>query len=557
MNKLSYFKKGFNKNISFSNNNNKTNEFLFFLFLIFIIFFSFIIVIRLFQLTIVKGNYYRQLSEKNRLKEFLIESERGEIVDRKGFTIVKNKPADFNTPISEILKNNQRISSIRHYFYPEETAHLIGYIQEADINDLKNDNCLTKLTSGDKTGKKGVEKLFECQLRGTSGKKLVQTDARGNFLKTVAIIPPVSGEKIQLSIDLELQKKAYQLIKDKKAAIIASDPKTGEILTLISSPSFNPQYFEEKNPKIADYLKDKNYPLFNRATEGVYPPGSLFKLIVATASLEEKAIDEKTEFEDKGIIKAGPITFGNWYFLQYGKTDGMVDIVKAIKRSNDIFFYLAGEKTGVEKIKKWAEIFGLGKKTNIGIEEVEGLVPSTFWKETVLNDRWYTGDTYNFSIGQGYLQNTPLQMNYVTSVFANNGIYCQPKLLKNEKTNCYKLPIFQKTIDLIKEGMKQACSPGGTGWPLFDFKVKNQKLKINKNQSEESKDLIKIQTACKTGTAESHAASGLPHAWISVFAPFKEPEIVVTVLVEEGGQGSDTAGPIARDLLKTYFERSQ
>lgn len=542
MKKLSYFQKAKDKGIGFSNFNEKNNEFFFYLFLIFIIVFSFLIFSRLFELTIIKGNYYRNLSEDNRLKEFLIEPERGEIVDRKGFTIVKNQPPKINTPIKEIIKNQERISSKRIYLYPEETAHLIGYIQEVDKNDLKNDACLIKLKSGNKIGKKGIEKLFDCQLRGQPGKKLVQVDARGNFLKTVAIISPIKGEKIQLSIDMEIQKKAYELIKNKKAAIIASNPKTGDILTLVSSPSFNPQNFEEKNYQVKNYLEDKNHPLFNRATEGVYPPGSLFKLIVATAALEEKAINEKTEFEDKGVIKAGTLSFGNWYFLQYGKTEGIVDVVKAIKRSNDIFFYLAGEKTGVEKIKKWSEIFGLGKKTGLGIEEEEGLVPSIFWKETVLHDRWYTGDTYNLSIGQGYLQTTPLQMNFVSAVFANNGIYCQGKILKNDPSNCKKLPISQKTIDLVREGMKQACSTGGTGWPLFNFKIKSQ------NKEKE------IQIGCKTGTAESHATSGMPHAWISAFAPYDDPEIVLTVLVEEGGQGSDIAGPIARDLLKTYFE---
>jgi penicillin-binding protein 2 len=219
----------------------------------------------------------------------------------------------------------------------------------------------------------------------------------------------------------------------------------------------------------------------------------------------------------------------------------MVDIVKAIKRSNDIFFYKAGEKTGVEKIKKWAEIFGLGKITGVGLDEKEGLIPSPFWKEETVKDRWYLGDTYNLSIGQGYVGVTPLQMTVMTSVFANGGYLCKPELLKVQSSkfkvqNCKKLSISDKTINLIREGMKEACSTGGTGWPLFDFKV---------------------QTACKTGTAETPDKTGQPHAWITVFAPYENPEIALTVLVEEGGQGSDVTGPISKELLKTYFERSQ
>jgi penicillin-binding protein 2 len=242
---------------------------------------------------------------------------------------------------------------------------------------------------------------------------------------------------------------------------------------------------------------------------------------------------------------AGTLSFGNWYFLQYGKVEGMVDVIKAIKRSNDIFFYKTGERTGVEKIKKWADIFGLGKPTKIGFDEAEGIIPSTFWKKEVLKENWYLGDTYNLSIGQGYVGTTPLQTVLVTGVFANGGYLCKPQLLKVGTIHELSLQEFSKpkckitrfkNLSLIREGMKQACSAGGTGWPLFDFK---------------------IQTACKTGTAESHAKSGLPHAWITVFAPYENPEIALTVLVEEGGQGSDVAGPIAeisKPILKAKIK---
>lgn len=547
--RLSYFKKGESRGMEFSSQNNRLDEILFFAFLIIVGFFCTALALRLFQLTIVKGQYYRNLSENNRIKEFLIEPKRGKILDRKGYVIAKNIDPNIESGLDEIRKNNDRIISKRIYETSEAVAPVVGYRQQADSNDLKQDNCLYKLKSGDNVGKKGVEKLFDCQLRGQSGKKLIETDARGNFLRTLTIIPPAAGENIQLALDWNLQKKAYELLKDLpagkqaiKGAIVVNNPKTGEILALVSSPSFSPQDFENKNNQsVEKYFSNLDKPIFNRATEGVYPPGSLFKLITAIAALEEKAIDEKTQVEDKGVITAGSLTFGNWYYLQYGKTEGMVDIVKAIRRSNDIFFYTVGEKTGVDKIKKWAEIFGYGKKTNIGIDESEGIIPSTFWKEETLKDHWYTGDTYNFAIGQGYIGVTPLQTLMVTSVFANGGYLCQPALLKSDVSSCKKLPVSQKTIDLIREGMKEACSTGGTGWPLFDFTVGK----------------TKIQTACKTGTAESHAKSGMPHAWITVFAPFDKPEIALTIIIEEGGQGSDIAGPIAKELLKTYFELSQ
>lgn len=561
--KLPFLQKGDSKGLRFFSTNNRVIENAFFIYVAIIFLFLIILFLRLFQLTIVKGSYYRALSEQNRLREIIIEAPRGEIIDRKGFTIAQSLAPNINQKIEPgLFKSDQRITSRRIYNSPEAIAPLIGYRQIADNNDLKNDICQNKLPLGNRTGKKGVEKLFDCQLRGRSGKKLVEIDAQGKYLKTVDVIPPTSGNTIQLALDLELQKKSYELVKNVKAAIVVTNPKTGEILASVSSPSFNSQDFEDStNKNIQSYLNDKNNPLFNRVTEATYPPASIFKLIVATAALEEKVIDEKTEIEDKGSIKAGVATFGNWYFIQYGKVDGMVDVIKAMKRSNDIFFYKIGEKTGVEKIKKWTDIFGLGKRTEIGLNEAEGIIPSTFWKKEVLKEDWYLGDTYNLSIGQGYVGTTPLQMALVADVFANGGYLCKPQLLKqNVKTQnfaslptCKRLPISQKTLDLVREGMRQTCLAGGTGWPLFDFSIRPDPAK----QERQGQALKKIQIGCKTGTAESHAVSGMPHAWISAFAPYDKPEISVTVLVEEGGQGSDVAGPIARDILKAYFERSQ
>ncbi len=538
--RLPIFSKGRSGGMNFTPNRKISSHiFLYgYIFLIFGLFF--IIVLRLFQLTVVKGEYFRRLSEQNRIRELIIEPKRGTIVDRKGLLIAENSPAD-------IKKIAERVSSARTYTNQEALAPIIGYRQKADKNDIKNDPCVYKLNLGDKVGKKGVEKIFDCDLRGRNGKKLIEVDAKGNYVRTLSLLPPVDGQTIKLSLDLKLQKKAYNLIKGKKGAIIATNPQTGEILALASSPSFNPQDFEDENDKaLSSYFNDKDKPLFNRATEATYPPGSIFKLVLATGALEDKKIDEKTLIEDTGILHAGPLTFGNWYYLQYGKTEGMIDIVKAIQRSNDIFFYQVGDLLTPNRISYWAEILGYGKATTSGLDDADGLVPSEFWKEEVIKEQWYTGDTYNLSIGQGYLLVTPIQVNDVTSVFANKGYLCQPQLTRSvilserseskdpltNRPNCKKLPISDKTISLIREGMKEACSTGGTGWPLFDFKP---------------------QTACKTGTAESQSKEKNPHAWITVFAPFDNPQIALTILIEEGGEGSSVAGPLAKELLKTYF----
>lgn len=540
MKKIPYIEKG-DGGINFHRTNRGYSSFILYAYSAGVLLFFIALFLRLFQLTIVKGAYYRSLSEENRIREIVIEPKRGEILDRKGFVLVQSSPGD--------IDQEDRIVSRRRYLYPEAFAHLIGFRQIADEKDINSDPCLNKLKLGDKVGKKGVEKTLECQLRGTSGKKLIEVDASGKRLKTLSVIPPIDGASIRLAVDGDLQKKAYELISHKRGAVVASRPKTGELLVLTSSPSFNPQYFEEGvGSEISKYFDNKDKPLFNRTTEGIYPPGSTFKLVVAAGALEEKAVTEKTIVEDTGSIKAGPLQFGNWYYLEYGKTEGSVDMVKAIKRSNDIYFYKVGEKLGAPDIKVWADKFGFGRKTNIHIDENEGLIPSSFWKEDVLHEKWYLGDTYNLSIGQGYMLTTPIQVNRMTSVFANDGHLCDPQLVKtNDTSKCHKLPISEATLSTIKEGMQEACTTGGTGWPFFDFKVKSNKLKTEE----------KITVACKTGTAEANVDAEHPHAWLTVYAPAENPEIVVTVLIEESGQGSDIAGPIAKEVLRSYFEREE
>ncbi len=509
-----------------------------------LVFIFLILGLRLFQLTVVKGGYYSRLSEENRIREIVIEPQRGKVVDRNGVTLAQNTPANPN-------QTGNRYFSPRSYIEPEAIAPFIGYRQLADRQDLKSDLCLNKAQTGDKVGKKGIEKIYDCELRGRLGKKLIELDAHGKYIKTRSIVSPVTGQTLQVSLDLNLQKKAAELLKDKKGAVVAIAPKTGEILAFYSSPSFSPQDFENNNQTtLQEYLTSKDQPLFNRATEGVYPPGSIFKMFVATGGLEDKTIDENTQLEDKGTIKAGPTTFGNWYFLEYGRTEGLLNVVKAIQRSTDTFFYQLGAKMGPERMKYWAARFGLGKKAELAMDQAAGTLPSPYWKEEILKEKWYLGDTYNMSIGQGYILVTPLQIAQATAAFANNGKMCGLGLLKDEKTDCVDLKVSQKTLGLVREGMKQACSPGGTGWPFFNYSYRADPTASNSAT-------INVQTACKTGTAEDADKTKDAHAWITVFAPFDSPEIALTVLIEHGGQGSDVAGPIAKDLLKTFFEEKK
>jgi len=218
---------------------------------------------------------------------------------------------------------------------------------------------------------------------------------------------------------------------------------------------------------------------------------------------------------------------------------------------------------GEAKIKRWLEKFGLGRKMALPFPAETGLVPSAFWKKETLGERWFLGDTYNTAIGQGFLQVTPLQMNLATAAIANGGYLCQPHLLKGEKPNCRSLKIAKKNLATVREGMRQACASGGTGWPFFQFSVTSSQSSVNTKSSDsklttENRPLTTdIRVGCKTGTAESHGKDTLPHAWFTVFAPFDKPEIALTVLLEEAGQGSDVAAPIAKEILKIYFERKE
>lgn len=492
---------------------------------------------RLFFLQVIKGGEFRSLADNNRVKEEIIHAPRGIIYDRNGYPLVRNIPgfrvhqADGKIKIisreealilqaSGLSKNDLEIDSLREYLYPEDFSQVLGYL-------------------GEGIGKAGLEKEYQETLSGTDGKKLIETNARGIEERALGELKAKPGQDLKTTLDLPLQKKANEAMKEvKKGVVVVADPRNGEILALVSKPTFNPNLFTigKKGVDVQGILNDKDNPLFNRAISGTYPPGSTFKIITAAAGLETGAISKETKIEDIGILRVGQFSFPNWYFLQYGKLEGFLDIVGALRRSNDIFFYKVAEMVGLEKLSAMAKNFGVGQKLGIDLEgEAGGLFPSEAWKIKNINDKWYLGDTYHLGIGQGYLLTTPLQMNSWTSVIANSGILYQPHLVKAQSAKVKAQNFLKReTINLIKEGMREACSPGGTGWPFFEFK---------------------IPVACKTGTAEFGDPQNKTHAWFTVFAPVESPQIVVTVLVEEGGEGSNVAAPIAKQILEEWFSR--
>lgn len=542
----------------------------------------FVFVLRLVFLQILRGDYYSKLATSNRLRTKIILGDRGIIFDRNGQALVRNVPTfkliengkiKFLTTseAQKLLSGGKKVESEvkREYLYKEAFAHVLGYLGQISQTELFLPD-RPEYDIKDFSGKMGLEKQYESILHGENGRELYEVDVTGRVVRVLGRDEGTPGSDIITTLDQNLQLSVVQAFQDeKRGAVVASDPRSGGILALYSKPAFDPNIFinssqgsgmDRSYGPIEEILNDwENQPLLNRAISGLYPPGSTFKLITGVSALESGAIKPDTEIEDTGLLYAGGRTFGNWYYLQYGKKEGLLDIVGAIKRSNDIFFYKAAEAVGVETIQRFAKQFSLGEKLGIDIDgESQGIVPSPSFKKQVFGEGWYLGDTYNLGIGQGYLLVTPLQVNFWTSVFANGGTLYRPHLIKGKKETAGSNFVKQEYIKLIREGMRQSCERGGVAWPFFEFRVKNERLTIDdRNFIEEASGgarFVRIPVACKTGTSEA-GADKKPHALITVFAPFFNPEIVVTVLVENGGEGSSVAGPIAKKILEDYFSR--
>ncbi len=549
----------------------------------FLLFGAFILLtLRLFWLQVVQGERNRILSEENRILARSIQAPRGVITDRNGVILAQNVPVyqrlleecvggdDIHLELlnngafpdycpayetisrDEALKLEAEGKSIqlrtlvgRLYAYGPEIAHLVGYVGEVNKDDLANS---PDYLLGDLIGKMGVEMNYETLLHGRGGAALVEIDAMGDVVRDVARREPRVGTDLTLSADVRLQQKAYELLNGREGGLVALDPRNGNILALASSPSFDPN-------DVVQSLEQEDQPFFNRVLGGLYPPGSVFKIVTAIAGLEEQKIDSSTEFEDTGEIIIGPYRYGNWYFDQYGRKEGLLRLVGAMKRSNDIFFYNVGELVGATKLSEWAKAFGFGRETGIDLPgEVAGIVPSPVWKERQKGERWFLGNTYHFAIGQSDLTVTPLQVSVMTAAAATGKI-CTPKVLYAETAlttlmpisgesmgDCEALGVSEQSRRLVQEGMIAACNPGGTAFPFFDFQVERDRGKE------------RMEVACKTGTSEFGDPQDRTHAWFTVYAPIDNPKIVVTVLLEKAGEGSYEAAPVAKEFLQYYFK---
>ncbi|MCL5784726.1 MAG: penicillin-binding protein 2 [Patescibacteria group bacterium] len=522
--------------------------------------------LRIFHLQIVYGQDNRERADSNRIQVKIVHAPRGVIYDRNGKVLAENNPGfrlegdfvDRDTALMLEAKNDPKYSelevdTIRSYPFSQSAAHILGYVGQISPEELKMPE-FSGYRIGDRIGRAGIEQVYELVLRGRDGAEIIEIDAQGKKLRLLRKIDPIPGENVYLSIDADLQKWAFTALEEgvKKAdsccgAMVAEDPQSGDVLALASYPSFDNNAFTDpkRGEEISAYFNNENSPLLNRVIAGTYPPGSTFKIASALAGLSSGKITSNTQIEDTGVMSLGPYKFSNWFFTQYGKTEGQVNLVKALQRSNDIFFYRVGELVGEKSLAEVAKKIGFGKKLGIDLPgEVDGLIPSDEWKQKNYGQVWYPGDTLHMAIGQGFLLTTPLQVLAQTAFIANNGNLVEPHLVTKITTPDDEVvkqfhvepivkDIFKKEdLELVKKGLSEVPKDGGTAWPFFTFSV---------------------PTAGKTGTAEFGDPKNKTHAWYTTYAPVDSPSITLTVLVEAGGEGSSVAAPIAKQIYTWYF----
>ncbi len=475
----------------------------------------------------------------------------------------------FQTQASQFIGFSVQQVPVREYLEPQEFSQILGYtglVSQQDLAHLDK----TKYSTMDITGKTGIEDEYEGYLHGTNGQNLIEVDATGKLLDTLGQNAPQPGDVLQLNIDKGLQDEIYNKLAlgsnaNPRAAAVAINPKNGQVLALVSLPGFDSNLFA-KGIKPQDYnalLNDKNLPLFNRAIAGTYPPGSTVKPMVGLAGLQEHVITPSTVIDDRGDLVIPNQFDPSIKYNFYGWTHtglGPVNIYEAIAQSDDIYFYtVAGgypnspvpQGLGAEKLTQYYRKFNLGKLTGIDLPgEQTGLVPDPAWKATYYkNDailsKWYLGDTYHIGIGQGDLLVTPLQVAEWTATIANNGVGYVPQIVnkaldQNGNVVYQKQPqaLVSKFLDdanlqVIQQAMRDTVTVG-SGRLL-------SKLSVN--------------AAGKSGTSQFDGSDpNKTHAWFTAYAPFEDPQIVVTVLVEAGGEGHVAAEPVVRDAIAWWAE---
>ena len=452
-------------------------------------------------------------------------------------TFVEAHHGEDSFPELELMKYQYRI-------YPQGglAAHLLGYVGEVNDAELNSQEWANH-NPGDLIGKAGVERYYNETLTGIDGQRQVRVDNRQNIREVLGVKEAQPGKDLRLTIDLDLQVVAEMAMEGKRGAVVALDPRTGEVLALVSTPAYDPNNFVGRigAREYAELVRNPYKPLFNRALQAQQAPGSTFKPIMALAALESGAIDENFTVHCSG----GANWYGRYFKCHKRGGHGTVNLKTAIAQSCDVFFYAVGNKLGIDTIAKYAEMAGLGRKTGIDLPgEKEGLVPSSKWKIRTQREKWYAGETISVSVGQGALIVTPLQLAQAIGGIATGGVWMRPHVVKSDKPAepARKADLNIDNVNKVIYGMYAVVNEWGTG---------------------AASRIPGIDMCGKTGTAQlasnellrqKNGEEWKDNAWFVGFAPRESPEIVVVALYENGAHG-DQAGPIVRDVIKAYFDK--
>ncbi|MBI2812459.1 MAG: penicillin-binding protein 2 [Candidatus Melainabacteria bacterium] len=550
---------------------------------------------RLCWLQILQNNYYRNQAIDNSTRVTFLRAPRGTIYDRHGNLLATNKqslsmiaipmqiehakdlayrlakvldepePKVLNvilkakashSPVPVVIERDLDVDIVsrfyeqklflpgidilpdisRNYTQGELVAHALGYCGQITQSQLKK---RPERHMGDIVGQDGIERLYDVQLRGVDGEQRVRVNAMGQSLsaetsKPVVTKEPIPGRSIVTSIDLDLQRAAYQALGARSGAVVAIDPQNGEVLAMVSRPSFDPNVFTRKiTPAVWKRINAPDHPLFNRSLSG-FPPGSIWKAITLLAALENKVVKPDTKLHVSGGISLGGFFFGDWT-----RSTGLFDLVKCLAWSRDSAFYQMGLKLKPEQIKEWGVKFGAGRPTGLELRhEGMGLVPDSAWKERVYHEKWYPGNTLHMSIGQTYVQVTPAQ---AARIFAGLGMKGQvPNLHFAIKIGDRQIPppkpeivkTHPEYLAVVLAGLKAVVASGTGG-----------ATKLGGG----------IEVAGKTGSAEAPPVGSKTHAWFACYAPADKPRIAIAAFVEHGGHGGTTCAPIAKAVLEKFF----
>jgi len=452
----------------------------------------------------------------------------------------------------------------RYYLYGEIMTHILGYvgkINDKDVERLKKDEKFANYSGSNDMGKLGIERYYEDELHGTTGFEEVEINNRGKVIRKLREQPSVAGKSIYLTIDLELQRYITDLLAGQKGAIVVLDPKDSGVLAMVSTPSYDNNLFVD-GISSEDYkrlLNDPARPLYSRATQGVYPPASTVKPFIAVAAQTENVISQNTTIFDPGywVLPNTTKRFRDWKKSGHGYTD----LNKAITESSDTYFYQVAHSMGIDRLSDWMKRFGFGMPTGIEIqEETAANMPTREWKQKRYKRPWVQGDTISVGIGQGYWTATPLQVAKATAVLVNNGKVNTPHLMKAIEVSTlkpYEDPLLYPDITEAKQSYWDAAKRGM-------YNVVNSALGTGRKAFAGAN----YRVAGKSGTAqvfslkenEKYNAAGLKkelhdHAWFTAYAPYENPRLVVTVILENAGGGSSNAAPLARKVMDYYLNQ--